>query len=297
MITVQPTTRFVRTSHFALIWLWAGLFLLSASCRLHTQPTSVDKRDIRQVRISAHRGGPEAGYPENALETLKHTAEQIPGVMLEVDIRHTRDGVLVLLHDRTLDRTTTRSGPLEQFRLDELADARLVDALGTPTSYRLPTLLEVCEWIQEADAYLSLDVKDTADLRPVAELLGQYDIRDKAELITYSLEPAIRLHRHDPRLHLSISIGNEDALDRALESGIDPNRVAAFTGVGLKDVSLYRRLKSEGMVVTLGSLGNLDRRAQARGDVLYREWASLGIDRFATDRPRDVYKVFNTAED
>ena len=43
----------------------------------------------------------------------------------------------------------------------------------------------------------------------------------------------------------------------------------------------------------LGTLGNLDKKAKARGDVLYKEWVKLGIDVFATDRPLEVKKAIS----
>ena len=67
----------------------------------------------------------------------------------------------------------------------------------------------------------------------------------------------------------------------------------AFTGTRLSDVSLYESLHNNDIVAMLGTLGNLDGRAEARGDYLYTEWKKLGIDIFATDRPFAVDKVIN----
>ncbi len=267
---------------------WAitsALLIILALSACRRNPENPAGASIRTVTISAHRGGPASGYPENALETLRHTVELIDGVMLEVDVRQTRDRQLVLMHDRTLDRTTTFKGPLRNFTLEELSSARLVDMHGQIVEMGIPTLERVFEWLRDTDAFLSLDIKDNESFDPVIELVRSYGVSERVELITYNISDAIRIHGSDPELYLSVSIGSRKALTRFLESGISPDRVSAFTGLNLKDAEFYKDLREAGVVVTLGTLGNLDRRAQARGDELYAEWKNLGIDRFATDRP------------
>ena len=66
-------------------------------------------RESGRTIVAAHRGGPSAGFPENAVLTFENTLRQVPAV-LELDIARTRDGVLVLMHDETVDRTTTGTG-------------------------------------------------------------------------------------------------------------------------------------------------------------------------------------------
>src|ERR1700754_5151468 len=61
--------------------------------------------------ISGHRGSHIAGYPENAIETFAYVLKHAPA-FFEIDPRLTKDSVIVLLHDDTLDRTTTGKGKL-----------------------------------------------------------------------------------------------------------------------------------------------------------------------------------------
>ncbi len=67
------------------------------------------------ANISVHRGGGDlAGYPENCLESFQYLSKQIgtPArpVVIECDIDLTKDSVLVMMHDATLNRTTTGTG-------------------------------------------------------------------------------------------------------------------------------------------------------------------------------------------
>ena len=68
--------------------------------------------------IMAHRGGRSLG-PENTLYTFSRAVELKVDV-LEIDVRLTGDGAIVLVHDRTVDSTTGRSGRVDSFTLAEL---------------------------------------------------------------------------------------------------------------------------------------------------------------------------------
>ena len=247
--------------------------------------------DIRAVTISAHRGGPVPGYPENALETLKHTASEVDGIMLEIDVQPTLDGHLILMHDKTLDRTTTLQGLVKNYRLDEIKKGFLVDTNGQRTSYRVPTLKAVFKWVQKENAFLSLDVKDKTIFPQLIELIRTYDLLDKIEIITYTLPNAELVHQYDAGVNLSVSLGSDIVLEKLLQTKINCNKVAAFTGLRLKDPKFYQKLRERGMVVTLGTIGNLDARAKARGIQLYKDWKQLGVDRIATDCYDAVYQA------
>ncbi len=82
-----------------------------------------------------------------------------------------------------------------------------------------------------------------------------------------------------------------EEFDRAANSGIPWENMVAFTGTMESALSLYAKLHQKGVMCMLGTLGNLDKKAATKGDHLYREWAKLGIDIFATDRALEVQKA------
>ncbi|MEQ8748429.1 MAG: glycerophosphodiester phosphodiesterase family protein, partial [Amphiplicatus sp.] len=59
--------------------------------------------------VSAHRGGPAPGFPENAVETFARTISLAPA-LIEIDVAQSADGVLFLMHADRLERTTTGGG-------------------------------------------------------------------------------------------------------------------------------------------------------------------------------------------
>jgi hypothetical protein len=76
------------------------------------------------VMFWSDRGGDWRNDPENSLQSLKRAA--VLGVdIVEMDLKRTKDGQLVLMHDKTLDRTTTGSGPVSDHTLGELQSLTL----------------------------------------------------------------------------------------------------------------------------------------------------------------------------
>jgi glycerophosphoryl diester phosphodiesterase len=116
-----------------------------------------------QVVIAAHRGM-AAGYPENTLAAFRHSASAgFP--VIEVDLRATADGHIVIMHDETVDRTTRGTGEVRRMTLAEI---RSLDAgshagpqfAGEP----VPTYPETLHALRGLGATLILDIKQEAML-------------------------------------------------------------------------------------------------------------------------------------
>jgi len=158
--------------------------------------------------IIAHRGH-SIEVPENTLEAYRRAIEL--GVeMIECDVNMSRDGELVMIHDWTLDRTTTARGRVEDLTLDEL---RRVDA-GTPfhpsfAGLRIPTTAETLDLAREAGILMCFEVKgETPDhYRRVAEALVDLfvakDALDWAFMSSYDHEALAVARRKVPELMLA----------------------------------------------------------------------------------------------
>lgn len=234
--------------------------------------------------ISAHRGGiAYPGYPENSLETFQYVWEQVPAIM-ECDIQMTLDSVLILLHDPSLERNTTGTGRVDQMTWDMLQDVRLKDPFGMETPFHIPRLTSALRWAK-GKTLLQLDVKRGVPFSKVVDAIADTQTEDAVVVIVYSIQDALEVHRLNPRLMLSVSMRNEEELQRALDSGIPTRQMIAFTGTRLSPPALYQAIHEAGMLCILGVLGNLDRQAEARGDGMYQQWLDLGVDVLATNRP------------
>lgn len=241
--------------------------------------------------ISAHRGGRRIpGYPENSLEVFQYITDSIPA-MVECDINMTSDGELILMHDNSLDRTTTGTGQVMSQSWASMQDLSLVDDFGTVTDFKIPSLDDVLQWAK-GKAVLSLDVKRGVPFKNVIDRIEEYGMEDYVVVITYNVNDALTVNRLNDQLMISVSIRNEEEWLRMKTSGLPFDRMVAFTGTRLSPKSLFDQLHEENIPTILGTLGNLDQQAAAQGDSLtYHRFLKLGADILATDRPLEAGKI------
>ena len=246
-----------------------------------------------QPLVSAHRGGPYPDFPENAIETFQNIADQIPTI-IECDISMTNDSVLILLHDKTLDRTTTGSGNVIDWTYDEVRDLSLIDNDGDTTAFRIPTLDEALSW-GKGKVLFTLDVKRGVPYEKVISAVEKYNATSYAAIITYRIQDAEYVYSMNPAIMISVSAGDVGALEQITKSGIPPKNLLGFVGTREPEIVHYEKLQKLGIKTILGTLGNLDKSAIAKGDdSIYLTYIKNGANIIATDRPLEVAKVLGT---
>lgn len=147
------------------------------------------KQSNQNIYVAAHRGW-RAKYPENTMEAFKAALEL--GVdQIETDVRVTKDGELVLIHDATVDRTTNGSGNVSDMTLAQLQalDAgngnqipKLTDLMELVKDHPTITLdIELKEYPTEGREALSYSVCDR-----VLEIVEAYNFRDRCVINSWS---------------------------------------------------------------------------------------------------------------
>ncbi|MBC9929243.1 glycerophosphodiester phosphodiesterase family protein [Chitinophaga qingshengii] len=116
------------------------LMLCATWGSLHAQTIDRILEDFHQhpnrILVAAHRAA-HTRYPENSLAALKEAIRQ--GIdIAEIDVRLTKDSVLVLMHDKTITRTTGRKGKVNSYTYAELQQFPLLHN-GQPTTEKIPT--------------------------------------------------------------------------------------------------------------------------------------------------------------
>ncbi len=242
--------------------------------------------------VSAHRGGPQPGYAENALPTFRHTAAD--GLaLLEMDVRTARDGVMFLLHDDTLDRTTTGHGDAESLPWEALRPLRLKDEKGRLTGASIPRFDAVLAWAKTAPVVLQLDIKGRTRIAPMMRAVRAAGMNERVVIITYTNEQAIRAARLAPGTMLSVSVDNMANLKPVLNGGVDPKLVTAWTGLGPFKPALYQALAARGIESIYGALGKTDARAAKTRGRPYRTLVADGVQIIATDRVKAVRRAIS----
>src|SRR5678815_3228387 len=108
--------------------------------------------------IIAHRGG-SLEAPENTLASFRHAVD-VGAKFVELDVQMSSDGGLVIIHDETLDRTTTGSGPVGALTFDELRELDAGVKKGDKwKGEKIPTLREVLDLCVGAGVGVVIELK------------------------------------------------------------------------------------------------------------------------------------------
>ncbi len=247
--------------------------------------------------LSAHRGGPYPGYPENAVETMAAILREVPTLM-EIDVAASSDGILYLMHDETLDRTTTGTGAVNALSWADIAKLRLIDEVGRKTAFATPRFSDALRWAK-GRTILQIDFKPSARYEDVIDEINHQDAEDSVILIAYTLASARKLHRLAPHMMISLGINSQSELNGAVAAGIPANRLMGFTGTEAPRPRLFSTLNARNVEVIFGTLGgseSIDREIAHSGDAArYAKIAAAGVDIIATDRPKQAHDALAKA--
>lgn len=255
-------------------------------------------RENRGIVIAAHRGGPAPGYPENAIETMQYNFDR--GVrVFEVDVAETRDGVLTLMHDDRLNRTTTARGYVSDISWEELSGVSLVDNDGRRTNYSPPKLTDALIWARNTGAILELDRKKTTSFSNIAEAVYAAEAEESIIMISYNDDEAAEIAAIDPAFMMTASVrGGRDI--SALEArGVDSSRLIGWTGTERPDAAAWDRNAMNEVESAFGTLGRagdrLDDIYLADGDGSeFQDLADDGLVMLATDRPLEAAEAMTS---
>lgn len=154
-----------------------AVFVLS-SCEQSSITTVATKTE---PRIIAHRGANEF-FNESTIPAYKIAAET--GVdSLEIDLRMTKDGQLIAMHDETIDRTTNGKGRVSDYLLEELKEFSTIEQMkGSIVTEEIPTLIEILDTFGDTQKYYIetrlVDGKLAME-ESLISLLKEYNLIDK----------------------------------------------------------------------------------------------------------------------
>lgn len=182
--------------------------------------------------VTGHRGAMGA-EPENTLRSFRR-AVQDGCDEIELDLRVTADGRLVVLHDATVDRTTNGSGAVADLTLDE------VRALDAGLGEQVPTWAEV---VASVDVRLQAEVKAEAAVPLLAESLRADPDLARRTLVTSShAEVLLAVRRELPDAETGLILGRTPALAEivtrttAADAGTALCGIAGLTAEGVADL-------------------------------------------------------------
>jgi len=145
--------------------LQLSFMLISLSGFAQSKPelnlNQVFNPNSKMVLVTAHRGD-WRNTPENSIQALKNCIAMGVDIM-ELDLKKTKDGYLVIMHDRDIDRTTTGKGDVADYTLAEIQKFYLRSGSGHPTKHQIPTFKEI---LSIAKDHIIIDVDKGYDYYP-----------------------------------------------------------------------------------------------------------------------------------
>ena len=281
-----------RSRTLALVYLCVAGWLAScasnpparATADLASQLDCLRERNVAVV--AAHRGQADQTAAENALSSFRASiAAGVP--FLEIDVATTRDGILVLMHDDTLDRTTTGTGRVDARTWAEIQAVHIKRPDGAVLDDLVPTFAQALTWGRQAHAYFEVDVKPTTKFSRIVDAVREAQMIDRVVVVTYKLADAVTVHQLDPRLMISVTLDTADALAEARKV-IPSNRMLGWTGTSNPQSQPFAALRAAGIEPIFGTLGRpgvrLDDVYLADGDGSeYVDLVRAGVVMIASD--------------
>ena len=162
-----------------------------------------------RVKVWAHRGANEYA-PENTIEAFEMAA-RLGADGVELDVHQSKDGEIVVIHDERLERTSSGSGFVKDYTLEQLRGFDY--AKGTPfegkAHYTIPTLREVFELLEPTDLTINIELKTNifpyrGIERGVMEMAKEYGMKDRIWYSSFNRFSLAKIHLLDPAAKVGI---------------------------------------------------------------------------------------------
>jgi glycerophosphoryl diester phosphodiesterase len=237
--------------------------------------------------FAAHRGGALL-WPENSLRAFRGALD-LGADYLEFDVHLSRDGEVIVIHDATLDRTSTGTGPVRERSLAELRLLRLKDRAGAATDEPIPTLDDVAALAAGGHGRMLLEIKVDERRRrypgieeKVLAILDRHGMSPATVVMAFETETwrRVRELRPDVAAGALYSPGTLRSMGSTTSRELEAARVAGVSVIGL-----HQDLVDAGTVAAARRAGvRLGVWTVNEADAL-RRFADLGVSIVITDRP------------
>jgi glycerophosphoryl diester phosphodiesterase len=239
------------------------------------------------VKIAAHRGGALLS-PENSLQAFRN-ALAIGADFLELDVHLTRDGEVMVIHDPTLERTTTATGAVGAIRLADLGGSRLRAQDGAVTEEPIPTLARVLDLLRPSFAELLLEIKVDAARQAYAgieektlALVNAKGLRERTVVMAFEPDTLRRVRALDAGIRTTMLVSRS----RVERERATPATVVGWaTEVGATSLGIDHRVVDAPLVAAARQAGLRLAAWTVNTESDIRRVLDLGVDIVISDQP------------
>jgi glycerophosphoryl diester phosphodiesterase len=287
----------IKPWHKVVIFLFAIIVFL----RLIAKPAPEQayySSDMNYPLVIAHQGG-DGLWPGDTLFAYQN-AVKLGVDVLEMDIHITRDGVLVLMHDEAVDRTTNGTGEIESMTLAELKqldagyDWSQDEGKTFPFRGKGVTVTALEELFQTfPDKHMTIEIKksNASMIKPFCDLIRQYDMQDKILVASFYDDKMKEFRTECPEVATS-SAKNETTVfvlsSKAFLAGFYSPKFISLQvpeesgGITVMTESFVKASHARGLAVEVWTINDTD---------TMQKLIDWGVDGLITDRPDLMLKL------
>ncbi len=240
--------------------LFSFFLLLSAGANAQLSRIQARMAHPDSLVIASHRAA-HAVYPENSLKSIEE-AIRLGVDIIEIDVKVSSDGVPVLLHDGTVNRTAVSArGPLETMTAEQIRKVKLKNTDGTESDQFIPTLKEAL-MLAKGKVYVDLDLK-TEKVQYLVPIIKELGMEDQVFFFDSDWDVLDHVRSLMPEAQLMPRAYSVDDIYK-IEKRFSPAMVHI-------DPSFYttktmKACRKFGMKTWINSLGDSDRKLTANPD-------------------------------
>lgn len=230
------------------------------------------------VLIAAHRGA-HLEAPENSMAAFRKAIEM--GIdIIELDVRCTKDGVLVLMHDKTVDRTTDGKGLVNSFTFEEIRRLHLKHN-GQLTEEKVPTLEEAL-LLAKGKIMVDLDIKSADCIRTIMTTVEKTGTESSCLFFVYEASHAKAIKEQNAAFQVLARTHNEPEIDTLFRN---TKVEAVHIDEDHHTAAVVEKIRQHGAHAWINALGDVDKKAAAGDPAAFEQVLRYGANIIQTDQP------------
>ncbi len=276
--------------YISAIVVLIGYFVSMLSPVLYTGKSKINPQKTQQILITGHRGA--AGLaPENTLLSIKKALD-LKVDRIEVDVRQTKDYVVVCMHDETVSRTTSGKGAVCEYRYSSLM--KLDAGIKFSRKYsgeKIPSLEEVIRQVK-GKSKLIIEIKDGNELYPgieerVVNLINKYNAKGWAFVHSFNDSVLVRINKIDEKIVLhKLLIADFPLFYLIYDGNFRVTNLEFYNFVD--EFSCYYPFTTKRLIKKVHDLGKKINVWTVNDSIAINRLINLGVDGIITDYPNFV---------
>lgn len=245
------------------------------------------------LKIAGHRGGYYYEHPESSLPLFASIAKKFKSdtIMVELDLRKSKNGTIYIMHDETVDRTTNGTGKIGELEDVYLNNLFLKKENGEITRERIPTFEEVLIFIKKKNINLMLDIKTPIHAEAYA-LVKKYKMENRMLTLTFNMELTKKVATLSNQIALSTLMESENDWQQFKHVPMLPGKKIAYIN-SKTPATLIQELKNNKVKIMTDVSEALRNSGKPLEEIGYQNKVKdSALDILITDFPVEARKAF-----